>query len=216
MQGQLDTALSARGRWQAERVGEALADAGLEAIVASDLQRAADTARAMGRWSGLAVATDVALRERSFGIFQGSTYAEIDARWPVDAARWRAHDPEFGPAGGETFRAFSARAVAACARIAADHAGKSIGHRHARRRPRCALSRRLPHRPRRTPDMGAGQRDRQPPSLHAGWLQPGRLERHAASRRRHAAGRHRRRPGRRRRSCRRRGHRRLSWPRRLA
>ena len=36
------------------------------------------------------------------------------------------HDPEFGPAGGETFRAFSARAVAACARIAADHAGKSI------------------------------------------------------------------------------------------
>ena len=126
MQGQLDTALSARGRWQAERVGEALADEGLEAIVASDLQRAFDTAQAIGRRSGLAVATDVALRERSFGIFQGSTYAEIDARWPAEAARWRRHDPEFGPEDGETFRAFSARAVAACARIAAAHAGRSI------------------------------------------------------------------------------------------
>ena len=126
MQGQLDTALSARGRWQAERVGEALADEGLEAIVASDLQRAFDTAQAIGRRSGLAVATDVALRERSFGIFQGSTYAEIDARWPAEAARWRRHDPEFGPEDGETFRAFSARAVAACARIAAAHSGRSI------------------------------------------------------------------------------------------
>ena len=126
MQGQLDTALSARGRWQAERVGQALADEGLEAIVASDLQRAFDTAQAIGRRTGLAVATDVALRERSFGIFQGSTYAEIDARWPAEAARWRRHDPEFGPEGGETFRAFSARAVAACARIAAAHAGRSI------------------------------------------------------------------------------------------
>ena len=126
MQGQLDTALSARGRWQAGRVGAALADEGLEAIVASDLQRAFDTAQAIGRCTGLAVATDAGLRERSFGVFQGSTYAEIDARWPTEAARWRRHDPAFGPEGGETFLAFSARAVAACARIAAAHAGRSI------------------------------------------------------------------------------------------
>lgn len=126
MQGQLDTALSARGRWQADRVAEALADEGLEVIVASDLERAFDTAMAIGRRIGLGVTTDPELRERSFGIFQGSTYADIDLRWPAEAARWRRHDPDFGPEGGETFRAFSARAVAACARIAASHAGRSI------------------------------------------------------------------------------------------
>jgi len=48
MQGQLDTGLSARGRWQASRVAEALAGEGLEAIFASDLVRAHDTAKAIG------------------------------------------------------------------------------------------------------------------------------------------------------------------------
>ena len=126
MQGQLDAALSARGRWQAGRVAEALADDGIEAIVASDLARAHDTALAIAARTGLPVAKDAGLRERCFGVFEGSTYAEIDARWPDAAARWRRHDPDFGPDGVETLRGFCARAVAAAARIAAGHAGRTI------------------------------------------------------------------------------------------
>jgi len=126
MQGQLDTALSERGRWQAERVAEALAAEGIEAIYASDLVRAFDTAQALARRLGLDVRADADLRERSFGIFQGFTYAEIDARWPTDAARWRRHDPDFGPEQGETLRAFDARAVAAATRLAAGQAGRTI------------------------------------------------------------------------------------------
>jgi len=126
MQGQLDTALSERGRWQARRAAAALVDEGIEAIFASDLARAFDTAQAIAARVDLPVVVDAALRERSFGIWQGSTYAEIDRGWPADAARWRRHDPDFGPAGGETLRDFSARAVAACARIAASQAGRTI------------------------------------------------------------------------------------------
>jgi probable phosphoglycerate mutase len=126
MQGQLDTALSARGRWQAERAARSLAEEGIEAIFASDLARAYDTAQALATRLGLPITTDVGLRERSFGIFQGHLYAEIDARWPEQAARWRHHDPDFGPEEGETLRAFSARAVDACTRIAAANAGRSI------------------------------------------------------------------------------------------
>ena len=118
MQGQLDTALSERGRWQAARAAEALAGEGIEAIFASDLVRAYDTAKAIAAVVGLPIATDTGLRERSFGIFQGHTYAEIDARWPADAARWRRHDPAFAPEGGESLVEFSARAVAAVTRIA--------------------------------------------------------------------------------------------------
>ena len=126
MQGQLDTALNERGRWQARRAAEALAGEGIEAIFASDLARAFDTARAVADRLDLPIAIDPGLRERSFGVFQGSTYAEIDARWPAEAARWRRHEPDFGPQGGETFRAFNARAVAAATRIAASQPGRTI------------------------------------------------------------------------------------------
>ena len=126
MQGQLDTTLSERGRWQAGRAADSLAGEGIEAIFSSDLERAFDTAQALARRLGLPVTTDTGLRERGFGVFQGSTYAEIDARWPEQAARWRHHDPDFGPDGGETLREFNARAVATCARIAASQAGRSI------------------------------------------------------------------------------------------
>ena len=126
MQGQLDTALSERGRWQARRAAAALATDGIEAIFASDLARAFDTAQALADRTGLPIATDRGLRERSFGVFQGYTYAEIDARWPEAAARWRRHDPDFGADEGETLRDFSARAVAACTRIAAGQAGRTI------------------------------------------------------------------------------------------
>ena len=126
MQGQLDTALSARGRWQARRAAAALAHEAFDAAFASDLARAFDTATAIVAGRPLRVVPDAGLRERSCGIFQGSTYAEIDARWPAEAARWRRHDPDFGPEGGETFRAFSARAVAAVTAIARSQAGRSI------------------------------------------------------------------------------------------
>jgi 2,3-bisphosphoglycerate-dependent phosphoglycerate mutase len=125
MQGQLDTALSDRGRRQAARAAEALAGEGIEAIVASDLARAFDTARAIATVVGLPITAEAGLRERCFGIFEGHTYAEIDARWPEDAARWRRHEPAFGPEGGETLIDFSARAVAAMTRIAAAARGRT-------------------------------------------------------------------------------------------
>jgi 2,3-bisphosphoglycerate-dependent phosphoglycerate mutase len=126
MQGQLDTVLSARGRWQAQRAAEALTGSGIDAIIASDLARAFDTAQAIARQLGLDVGIDPGLRERCFGIFEGYSYNEIGARWPVEAERWRHHDPDFGPDEGETLRAFDARSIATATRIAAAHAGRSI------------------------------------------------------------------------------------------
>ena len=126
MQGQLDTALSARGQRQARRAATALVDEGIEAIVSSDLVRASATAAAIAGAIGLPVTTDAGLRERHFGVFQGWTYAEIDARWPDAAARWRHHDPTFAPEGGESLIEFDARAVAAMTRIAAAARGRTI------------------------------------------------------------------------------------------
>ena len=126
MQGQLDAPLSRRGRWQAGRLGDALAGEGIEAIVASDLSRALDTARALAAAVGLPVSTDPGLRERCFGVFEGHTYAEIDARWPEEALRWRGHDAAFGPEGGERLEDFAERAVAAVRRAAEAHPGRTV------------------------------------------------------------------------------------------
>ncbi len=126
IQGQLDIALNDTGRWQAGRMAQALADEGIAAIYSSDLQRAAETARALSATTGLPVTTDATLRERAFGEFEGVSFAEIQQRWPDAARRWRQREPDFAPGGGETLNVFYARCVAAALRLAARHPGQTI------------------------------------------------------------------------------------------
>ncbi|MBI5718138.1 MAG: histidine phosphatase family protein [Burkholderiales bacterium] len=127
LQGQLDEPLNERGRWQAERLGAALRGEGLTRIYSSDLVRARATAEAVALATGLAeVRTEAALRERSFGSFEGLTRGEIEQRWPDDLRRWRAREPGFGPGGGESPEDFFARCVPCAAAIAARHPGETV------------------------------------------------------------------------------------------
>ena len=126
IQGQLDIPLNDTGRWQARRMAQALADEPLQAIYASDLGRAHQTATALADATGLPVRADIGLRERGFGIFQGLTFKEIEARWPQESERWRKRDPDFGPEGGETLSAFYARCVSTAEHLAAAHPGETI------------------------------------------------------------------------------------------
>ena len=126
IQGQLDIPLSANGRWQAERLAEALRDEPVKAIYASDLTRAWETAQYLGHAHGLQVIKEPGLRERGFGDFEGKTFAEIEVLLPEQSLRWRKRDPEFSPAGGESLRALSARVVEAVQRLAALHPGEQI------------------------------------------------------------------------------------------
>ena len=126
MQGQLDTALDARGRWQAEQLTDALHDEPIDAIVSSDLARAMHTALPLARHRGLRVRADPALRERSFGVFQGFTYAQIAQHWPEETARWRARDAQFAPKHGESLNDFYRRVTRAAQRLALEFAGRSV------------------------------------------------------------------------------------------
>lgn len=126
IQGHTDIPLNAQGRWQAQRLGQALADEGISAIYSSDLQRAQDTARAIGEHSGVPVQLDLGLRERHFGHLEGLTQTEIAQQHPQESRRWRERDPSYGPQGGETLQAFYDRCVGAAARLAQAHPGQTI------------------------------------------------------------------------------------------
>ena len=126
IQGQLDVPLNDHGRWQAERLAQALAGEELHAVYSSDLQRAADTAAPLARGAGLALQTDPTLRERAFGDFEGVSFREIEQRWPEAAARWRRREPDFSPGGGETLRQFYARSVRAATQLAERHPGQTV------------------------------------------------------------------------------------------
>ncbi|MEY4563683.1 MAG: hypothetical protein RLZZ618_2960 [Pseudomonadota bacterium] len=126
IQGQLDIPLNELGRWQAEQLERVVGGEGLAAVYTSDLLRAFETAEAVGRGTGLPLVTDVGLRERGFGEFEGHTFAEIEAKFPEQSARWRQRDPEYSPPGGESLRDFYARCVATATRLAAAHPGEAI------------------------------------------------------------------------------------------
>ena len=126
IQGQLDIPLNETGRWQAHRLALAVAEEGVDAVYASDLLRARQTAESVAAGCGCAVVTDVGLRERGFGVFEGLTYEEIRQRFPEQSERWRKRDPDFGAEGGETLREFFVRSVATVARLAAAHPGQTV------------------------------------------------------------------------------------------
>ena len=126
IQGQLDIPLSANGRWQAERLAHALRGEPIQAIYASDLTRAWETAQYLSQTHDRQVIKEPGLRERGFGDFEGKTFAEIAALLPEQSMRWRRRDPEFSPLGGESLVALSARVVEAAERLAARHPGEQI------------------------------------------------------------------------------------------
>jgi probable phosphoglycerate mutase len=126
IQGQLDIELNDTGLWQARRVGKALEEEPIAAIYTSDLARARQTAEAIATARGLPITTDVGLRERAFGTFEGRTFADIDAETPDQARLWRTRDPEFAPVGGESLLTFRSRVTSTAHRIAAQHPGELV------------------------------------------------------------------------------------------
>ena len=130
LQGHIDIALNTEGRRQAGALAAALAGEHFDAIVASDLQRALQTAEALAAARGMPVQIDPALRERCFGGFEGLLYAEIEQRFPVEFAAWQARDVDavmpHGARNAETFRQFYQRSVGAILHWAESHPGQSI------------------------------------------------------------------------------------------
>jgi broad specificity phosphatase PhoE len=123
-QGHADRPLTDRGRAQAAALAERLADIALDAIYASDLRRARETAAFVAARQGLEVIELRDLREVDVGSWEGLTREEAEEKFPEGYRRWLTGGT--GWDDGETYEQMSARVLAAVGRIAAAHEGGRV------------------------------------------------------------------------------------------
>jgi probable phosphoglycerate mutase len=115
LQGWDDRPLNALGREQARELARRLAGVAFDAVYASDLARARETAEIVAEPHGVPVLIDPDLREMDYGSWSGLTRSEIEQRFP----EMERHD-------GETRERHLERVLAAAERIAVRHPGGRI------------------------------------------------------------------------------------------
>ncbi|BAN02212.1 histidine phosphatase family protein [Ilumatobacter coccineus] len=107
LQGRLDQDLDDLGRLQAERsAAKILGDADVDAVIASPLKRAQQTAAAFGK----PVETDERWIELSYGVYEGVPHADV----PSEVWNTWLNDFDFVPDGGESLSTLDARVRGAC------------------------------------------------------------------------------------------------------
>jgi probable phosphoglycerate mutase len=120
-QGHADSELSELGRLQARHAGQHLrAHWSIDALVASDLLRAAETARIIGHELGLPVSLEPGWRERSAGEWEGLTREEIEEEWPGYLTTGQR------PPGFESDAELLDRVVPTATRIASHGGGRTV------------------------------------------------------------------------------------------
>ncbi|MEN0086792.1 MAG: histidine phosphatase family protein [Leifsonia sp.] len=117
IQGSSDIPLNETGRAQAEATGRALAAGRFDAIYASPLSRALDTARIIAEHVGLGEPDTIsAVAERHYGEAEGLTGEQILARWPEGAP----------VPGRESREQVVARALPALRELGEQHPGENV------------------------------------------------------------------------------------------
>jgi broad specificity phosphatase PhoE/ribonuclease HI len=122
-----DIPLTDTGVAQARAAAEALAAAGVDAVVTSPLRRCRDTAKEVAAvvGGGPAVREDEGFRETDFGDWEGLTFAEVRERWPAEMAAWLA-DPSVAPPGGESFAATFRRVRTSLDKLMVRHRHRTV------------------------------------------------------------------------------------------
>jgi broad specificity phosphatase PhoE len=125
-QGQADTPLNERGREQAKLLAERLRGERIEAIYASDLPRAYETAKIIAEALGQEVKTLESLREVDTGVWTGLTLQEVETRYPEHLKEWRANPLGVKRLEGESYLALFERTKTTIREIVKAHPDQTV------------------------------------------------------------------------------------------
>ncbi|HQH71708.1 MAG TPA: histidine phosphatase family protein [bacterium] len=102
LQGWNDSPLSAQGIAQARILARALTPLGIQSALVSPLGRARQTAAIIHETAGIPLESTPALREVSFGAFEGNTLDELEIHFPGMWAERMADKWNYRPPQGES------------------------------------------------------------------------------------------------------------------
>lgn len=123
IQGHSDSPLTALGIRQAEALAARLVGEHFDHIFASDLGRARHTAELLVPNHIANIHWVPGLRERAFGVAEGSSYGQIAGQHPQMFSREKETDPDYAPEGGESRQQHLDRVRRTIREIASAHPG---------------------------------------------------------------------------------------------
>lgn len=126
LQGNSDVSLSPEGIRQAQLMAAYVPFNHIDAVYASDLQRASDTAKILAAKFNLPVTTMPGLRETNFGDWEGRVISGLLEELPEDFGNFFIKPDKVKPPNGETFLECQARVENAMDEIIAEHDGQRI------------------------------------------------------------------------------------------
>lgn len=124
--GANDIPLSPEGRVHATALATRLARYPIDAIYASSMSRAFQTAGYIAQVHGLEVTPVPDLREMDHGVWNGLSLDECIAKYPADVAAYNRDPYTFAPPGGESGEQVLKRAVPAILALARAHPDQTI------------------------------------------------------------------------------------------
>lgn len=107
--GESDPPLNARGLDQLPLISKEVSRWNCSEVYSSNLLRAWQTAEAIGLACGTRVQTRRGLREIGFGLWEGLTWKDVEAKYPKEASQWLGAYPYGSIPQGEAYESFCER-----------------------------------------------------------------------------------------------------------
>ena len=100
--GHMDSPLTRLGVWQAKAIAKRLKSVEFSALYSSDLGRAVQTAQKIASQCRIEVVVEKGLRERNWGIFEGLTPEEMQAKYPKEWSEYKSFGSMYNVPEGES------------------------------------------------------------------------------------------------------------------
>ena len=124
--GQTDSHLTKNGHKQAQRVAERLSNEHIDRLYSSDLSRAFQTAKYIGKVKNLDVHIIKGLREIDGGDWEDMSWEELPQKWPVAYDHWENKPHLLQMPNGESMTGLQQRVLKEIMEIVEENHGKNI------------------------------------------------------------------------------------------